>query len=107
MFRTSLLGYESRGWTGIDAHWNAKHEDIMPYADVWPTIKSGGRPSDGTEEPSVSDREVFLNFFSFPAGESLFSPFINHPRYLAIAPAHFPERWTTPDASLSAALGID
>lgn len=32
-------------WGGIDAHWKAFHNDIMPYKDAWAIIKSGGKPS--------------------------------------------------------------
>jgi hypothetical protein len=33
--------FNGRKFTGIDAHWKAKHENIMPYAEAWPLIKSG------------------------------------------------------------------
>lgn len=26
------------GWTGIDAHWKAKHENVMPYELFWVTL---------------------------------------------------------------------
>lgn len=29
-------------WGGIDAHWRAHHEHIMPYEDAWPLIRTGG-----------------------------------------------------------------
>jgi hypothetical protein len=40
-------GYAFRGetWGGIDAHWKASHNEIMPYKDAWPIIKAGGKPS--------------------------------------------------------------
>jgi hypothetical protein len=31
----------SNGFDGIDAHWRAKHESVMPYAEAWPLIRSG------------------------------------------------------------------
>ena len=36
-------GHQFQGgtWGGIDAHWKAKHEDIMPYEEAWPLIRSG------------------------------------------------------------------
>lgn len=37
--------FNGDGWLGIDAHWKAKHENIMPYHKAWPIIKSGGKPS--------------------------------------------------------------
>jgi hypothetical protein len=33
--------FQGNGWDGIDAHWRAKHETIMPYEQAWPLIKSG------------------------------------------------------------------
>jgi hypothetical protein len=33
--------FQGEGWGGIDAHWRAKHEDIMPYEKAWPLLKSG------------------------------------------------------------------
>lgn len=40
--------FKGIGWGGIDAHWRARHEDIMPYDLAWPIIMSGGRPSSVT-----------------------------------------------------------
>ena len=37
--------FKGKGFDGIDAHWRAKHEVIMPYAKAWPLIKSGGYSS--------------------------------------------------------------
>ena len=37
--------FQGKGWEGIDAHWRAKHEDIMPYKQAWPLIREGSRPS--------------------------------------------------------------
>jgi pyruvate dehydrogenase complex dehydrogenase (E1) component len=41
--------FKGNGWDGIDAHWRAEHEAVMPYKDAWKLIKSGNykRP-DGT-----------------------------------------------------------
>jgi len=33
--------FKGNGFDGIDAHWRAKHEAIMPYKDAWPLLKSG------------------------------------------------------------------
>ena len=33
--------FKGNGFDGIDAHWRAKHEAIMPYKDAWPLVKSG------------------------------------------------------------------
>jgi hypothetical protein len=37
--------FRGKGWGGIDAHWKAHHEDIMPYTEAWPLIKQGKIPS--------------------------------------------------------------
>ena len=33
--------FKGNGWDGIDAHWKSKHDDIMPYEEAWPLLKSG------------------------------------------------------------------
>lgn len=33
--------FRGNGWDGIDSHWRAKHESVMPYAEAWPLIKAG------------------------------------------------------------------
>jgi hypothetical protein len=33
--------FQGKGWDGIDAHWKAKHETVMPYAEAWPLIRAG------------------------------------------------------------------
>ena len=33
--------FKGSGFDGIDAHWRSKHEDVMPYKEAWPLIKSG------------------------------------------------------------------
>ncbi len=39
--------FKGRGFDGIDVHWRAKHETIMPYTDAWALIESGNyRSSD-------------------------------------------------------------
>lgn len=40
--------FEGPGWGGIDAHWKAEHEHLMPYAQAWPYIKAGLNPLDPT-----------------------------------------------------------
>ena len=40
--------FRGSGWSGIDAHWRAHHEDIMPYEFARDIIRRGGKPS--TEE---------------------------------------------------------
>ena len=33
--------FKGNGWDGIDAHWKAAHEGVMPYKEAWPIIQSG------------------------------------------------------------------
>jgi hypothetical protein len=33
--------FKGHGFDGIDAHWRARHEAVMPYKQAWPLIKSG------------------------------------------------------------------
>ncbi len=33
--------FQGNGWDGIDAHWKAKHQSVMPYSEAWPLIKCG------------------------------------------------------------------
>ncbi len=29
------LVFRGRGWEGLEAHWQAKHGDVMAYDDLW------------------------------------------------------------------------
>ena len=33
--------FKGNGWDGIDAHWRARHEDVMKYEVAWPRLKAG------------------------------------------------------------------
>jgi hypothetical protein len=33
--------FQGNGWDGIDAHWKARHLDVMPYREASELIKSG------------------------------------------------------------------
>ena len=33
--------FQGGAWTGIDAHWKAKHDHIMPYEAAWELIRKG------------------------------------------------------------------
>ncbi len=33
--------FKGKGFDGIDAHWRARHEAIMPYKEAWPLVKAG------------------------------------------------------------------
>ena len=37
--------FQGNGWDGVDAHWKAKHETSMPYAEAWPLLKAGTYPT--------------------------------------------------------------
>jgi predicted amidophosphoribosyltransferase len=30
--------FKGNGWDGIDAHWRAKHERVMPYEAFWESL---------------------------------------------------------------------
>lgn len=30
--------FKGNGWDGIDAHWKAKHEDLMTYEKFWKSL---------------------------------------------------------------------
>ena len=30
--------FQGNGWDGIDAHWRAKHEQVMPYIEFWNSL---------------------------------------------------------------------
>lgn len=32
------LAFKGRGWDGVDAHWKARHGDLMPYAAFWQAL---------------------------------------------------------------------
>jgi hypothetical protein len=36
--------FRGNGWDGIDAHWRAKHDHLMPYEKAWPLIEAGTFP---------------------------------------------------------------
>jgi hypothetical protein len=44
--------FRGNGFDGIDAHWRAKHEQIMPYSEAWPLIRSG---SYSRQKSSIED----------------------------------------------------
>ena len=31
--------FRGNGFDGIDSHWKANHESVMPYEEAWPLIK--------------------------------------------------------------------
>jgi len=45
--------FRGRGWDGIDAHWRANHEHVLPYEAAWPLIQAG--TYDSTEREDIED----------------------------------------------------
>lgn len=43
--------FKGNGFDGIDAHWRAKHNEVMPYEEAWPLIKSGSYNHKGAVSP--------------------------------------------------------
>ncbi len=41
--------FQGNGWEGVDAHWRAKHEDVMPYEKAWPKLKAGTYGNEGND----------------------------------------------------------
>jgi len=35
--------FQGNGWDGIDAHWRARHEALMPYEEFWRSLCDGHR----------------------------------------------------------------
>jgi hypothetical protein len=50
--------FQGNGWDGIDAHWRAKHEALMPYSEAWPLIRAGLYPRSALERPQDLFRET-------------------------------------------------
>ena len=42
--------FRGRGWDGIDAHWRAKHESVLPYEEAWRLIQAGNYDSPERED---------------------------------------------------------
>jgi len=42
--------FKGNGFYGIDAHWRARHEAVMPYKEAWPLVKSGSYHRKGPAE---------------------------------------------------------
>ena len=62
--------FRGKGWDGIDAHWRANHEHILPYELAWPLILSG--KYDSTEREDLEDiREAEKRLEELRAGRSL------------------------------------
>lgn len=42
--------FKGKGWEGLDAHWKAKHESVMPYEQLWGSFCQSHRHSQGNNE---------------------------------------------------------
>jgi predicted DNA-binding protein len=42
--------FQGHGWDGIDAHWKARHESVMPYEEAWALIRAGKYDTDHLED---------------------------------------------------------
>jgi hypothetical protein len=54
--------FQGNGWDGIDAHWRAAHETIMPYEMAWPLIQAGTyqkMPPEELDDPESSYRRGY------------------------------------------------
>jgi len=50
--------FQGKGWDGIDTHWRARHETVMPYSEAWPLIRAGLYPRSALERPQDLFRET-------------------------------------------------
>ena len=50
--------FRGNGFDGIDAHWRAKHENVMPYRDAWPLIRTGTYTRHGRSASKCADEGV-------------------------------------------------
>jgi len=46
--------FQGNGWDGIDAHWRAHHDEILPYEKAWPLIQAIG----DADVPELDDPEA-------------------------------------------------
>lgn len=48
--------FQGSGWWGIDAHWKARHELLMPYQEFWDGLctahRNGNDPGEGEARPT-------------------------------------------------------
>src|SRR5262249_48220648 len=51
--------FQGNGWDGIDAHWRAKHENIMPYKEAWPLIQAVESNVSEMDDPEASYRRGY------------------------------------------------
>jgi hypothetical protein len=66
--------FQGNGWDGIDAHWRAKHEHIMPYGVAWPLIESGRYKRKSKEDFSQTAARIVRQTTERAAGPAQTSP---------------------------------
>ena len=67
--------FQGNGWDGIDAHWKAKHAELMAYQDAWPLISAGQyRRRDDVPNPRLNWDEIFAGFDGIDIPEDFLSP---------------------------------
>jgi hypothetical protein len=42
--------FQGHGWDGIDAHWRARHENVMPYEKAWELIRADQYDNEHVED---------------------------------------------------------
>ncbi len=56
--------FKGNGWGGIDAHWKAKHEDIMPYQDFWNCLCSEHKSEVLPQEKTMTNKIYYTSIES-------------------------------------------
>ena len=42
--------FQGQGWEGIDAHWRARHEDVMSFEQAWELLRAGNYDREHVED---------------------------------------------------------
>ena len=48
--------FQGQGWEGIDAHWRARHEDVMTFEHAWELLRTGNYDREHVED--LEDLEI-------------------------------------------------
>jgi len=51
--------FKGKGWDGIDAHWRAKHEDVMSYEEFWDSLCDEHKANKDKAPISISTNQCF------------------------------------------------
>lgn len=59
--------FKGNGWDGIDAHWKAKHTDVMPYEEFWSSLCSEHKSKPSNSEASQEQKllDIHRQLFGF------------------------------------------